>query len=79
MFPQLVIETQESAAGPVSVANPTASLAVGEPVVGGVVRDESYPNTPDQFDAAPPPLLDNPSGDRKRKRDGGKWRRKTYE
>ena len=75
MFPQLMIEPQEVQQGPVSVANPTTTTAVKEQTMGEVYRDPSYPEEPDEF-AAPRPISDDPTEDRRRKRDRDKWRRK---
>jgi hypothetical protein len=77
MFPALCFEEQEET-GPISVANPTASEAIGESVVGRVFRDSSYPEEGDEF-KAPPPLSSDPTEERRQKRDRDKWRRKLYE
>jgi hypothetical protein len=78
MFPILnLLETQETA-GPVSVANPTTSDAVGGSVIGRVFRYPSYPEEQDEF-GAPLPILDDPEEARRQGRDWKKFRRRSYE
>jgi hypothetical protein len=78
MFPVLdLLETQETT-GPLSVANPTTSEAVGVPVVGRVFKDPSYPDEPDEF-SAPPPILDDPEEARRQEREWKKLRRRSHE
>ena len=78
MFPTLNLLENQEATGPISVANPTTSDAVGEPVIGRVFRDPTYPEEPDEF-AAPSSILDDPEEARKQERDWKKLRRKLYE
>jgi hypothetical protein len=79
MFPTLDLLTKQETEkpGPLSVANPTASEAVGGPVIGRVFRDPSYPEEPDEF-AAPPPILEDPEEGRRRRRNDDKLRRKSF-
>jgi hypothetical protein len=77
MFPTLDLLENQEITSPVSVANPTTSDAVGEPVIGRVLRDPSYPEEPDEF-GAPPSILDDPEESRRRKRDYDKLRRKLF-
>lgn len=78
MFPVLNLLTEEEKLGPISVANPVTSEAVGGPVASRIIRDPSYPEEPDEF-AVPPPILDDPEEARRRDRDWKKNRRRSYE
>jgi hypothetical protein len=79
MFPVLDLrQSQEmEKQGPVSVANPTTSEAVGESVFSKIFRDPSYPEEPDEF-SAPSSIRDDPEEERRRKRDYEKMRRKLF-
>ena len=79
IFPTLVFdgEESESSSGPISVANPTTTVAAGKPVMGQIFRDPSYKED-DEF-AAPSLISNDPEEERRRKRDYEKLRKKLYE
>jgi hypothetical protein len=79
IFPTLVFDGEESepSLGPISMANPTTTSAVGKPVMGQIIRDPSYKED-DEF-AAPSLIPDDPEEERRRRRDYEKLKRKLYE
>lgn len=78
IFPVLDLRGDQEITGPISVANPTTSDAVGGPVMSRVFKDPSYPDAPDKF-AAPPSILDDPEEARRKERDWKKFKRRSYE